>query len=169
MQMVLIKSGPGCGKSTLMKQLARRAIQQGEPVECIHCASDPDSFDGVIFVRQRRAIVDATAPHTIEPDAPGADEVVLSLYHTIQADALRPHAEEVKALFARNAALRARAARYVASAGSLLLDSRRAEACSANFEKGAPLRQAIVHPAAAPHREHRPRRAAAALGCDPKG
>ena len=101
----------------------------------IHCASDPDSFDGVIFVRQRRAIVDATAPHTIEPDAPGADEVVLSLYHTIQADALRPHAEEVKALFARNAALRARAARYVASAGSLLLDSRRAEACSANFEK----------------------------------
>ena len=28
MQMVLIKSGPGCGKSTLMKQLARRAIQQ---------------------------------------------------------------------------------------------------------------------------------------------
>ena len=118
MQMVLIKSGPGCGKSTLMKQLARRAIQQGEPVECIHCASDPDSFDGVIFVRQRRAIVDATAPHTIEPDAPGADEVVLSLYHTIQADALRPHAEEVKALFARNAALRARA-----------------EACSANFEK----------------------------------
>lgn len=135
MQMVLIKSGPGCGKSTLMKQLARRAIQQGEPVECIHCASDPDSFDGVIFVRQRRAIVDATAPHTIEPDAPGADEVVLSLYHTIQVDALRPHAEEVKALFARNAALRARAARYVASAGSLLLDSRRAEACSANFEK----------------------------------
>ena len=43
--------------------------------------------------------------------------------------------EEVKALFARNAALRTRAARYVASAGSLLLDSRRAEACSANFEK----------------------------------
>ena len=133
MQMVLIKSGPGCGKSTLMKQLARRAIQQGEPVECIHCASDPDSFDGVIFVRQRRAIVDATAPHTIEPDAPGADEVVLSLYHTIQADALRPHAEEVKALFARNAALRARAARYVASAGSLLLELIRAEALARGY------------------------------------
>ena len=41
MQMVLIKSGPGCGKSTLMKQLARRAIQQGEPVECIHCGCVP--------------------------------------------------------------------------------------------------------------------------------
>ena len=135
MQLYLIKSGPGCGKSTLMKQLARRAIQQGEPVECIHCASDPDSLDGVIFPEKRQAILDATAPHTMEPDAPGADEVVVSLYHTIDAAKLSLHREEVKALFARNASLRSRAARYIASAGSLLLDSRRAEACSANFEK----------------------------------
>ena len=53
----------------------------------------------------------------------------------LDADALRAHADEVKHLFAQNAALRSRAARYIASAGSLLLDSRRAEACSANFEK----------------------------------
>ena len=135
MQMVLIKSGPGCGKSTLMKRLAQQADQCGEPVERIHCASDPDSLDGVIFVAQRRAIVDATAPHTLEPDAPGADEVVVSLYHSINAAALHTHAEEVKALFARNTALRTRAARYIASAGSLLLDSRRAEACCSDFDK----------------------------------
>ena len=71
----------------------------------------------------------------MEPDAPGADEVVVSLYHTIDAAKLSLHREEVKALFARNASLRSRAARYIASAGSLLLDSRRAEACCANFEK----------------------------------
>jgi len=64
-----------------------------------------------------------------------ADELVVSLYHTIDAGKLAPHRDEVKALFARNAALRGRAARYIASAGSLMLDSRRAEACSANFEK----------------------------------
>lgn len=40
----------------------------------------------------------------------------------------------MKRLFAQNTALRSRAARYIASAGSLLLDSRRAEACSTNFE-----------------------------------
>ena len=56
-------------------------------------------------------------------------------FGTLDADALRAHADEVKHLFAQNAALRSRAARYIASAGSLLLDSRRAEACSANFEK----------------------------------
>ena len=135
MQMLLIKSGPGCGKSTLMKRLAVKAEQKGEPIQRIHCASDPDSLDGVVFLRQKRAIIDATAPHVVEPDAPGADELVVSLYHTIDAGKLAPHRDEVKALFARNAALRGRAARYVASAGSLMLDSRRAEACSANFEK----------------------------------
>ena len=162
MQMLLIKSGPGCGKSTLMKHLAQAAEQQGQRIEKIHCASDPDSLDGVIFLDQKRAIIDATAPHVVEPDAPGADELVVSLYHTIDAGKLAPHRDEVKALFARNAALRGRAARYIASAGhqvqvlladvagqgrigrgvvaqapagSLLLDSRRAEACSANFEK----------------------------------
>ena len=135
MQLYLIKSGPGCGKSTLMKHIAQAAEQKGERIEKIHCASDPDSLDGVIFPEKRQAILDATAPHTMEPDAPGADEVVVSLYHTIDAGKLSLHREEVKALFARNASLRSRAARYIASAGSLLLDSRRAEACCANFEK----------------------------------
>ena len=111
MQMLLIKSGPGCGKSTLMKHLAQAAEQQGQRIEKIHCASDPDSLDGVIFLAQKRAIIDATAPHVVEPDAPGADELVVSLYHTLDADALHAHADEVKRLFAQNTALRSRAAR----------------------------------------------------------
>ena len=85
-RMYLIKSGPGCGKSTLMKRLADRA---GEPVERIHCSSDPDSLDGVVFCRQGAALVDATAPHVLEPEAPGAEETVISLYDTIDAAALR--------------------------------------------------------------------------------
>mgnify|MGYP000784129914 CR=1 FL=1 len=125
-EFVAIMGPSGCGKSTLMKRLAIKAEQKGEPIQRIHCASDPDSLDGVVFLGQRAAIVDATAPHVVEPDAPGADEVVVSLYHTIDAEKLHLHTEEVKALFARNAILRSRAARYVASAGSLLLDSRRA-------------------------------------------
>lgn len=135
LQLYLIKSGPGCGKSTLMKRLAQQAEQCGLQPQRIHCASDPDSLDGVILPQLGRAIVDATAPHTLEPRAPGADEIVISLYHTIRAEALRPYAQQIKALFARNATLRARASRYIASAGSLLLDSRRAEACSADFDK----------------------------------
>ena len=71
MQMLLIKSGPGCGKSTLMKHLAQAAEQQGQRIEKIHCASDPDSLDGVIFLDQKRAIIDATAPHVVSRTRPG--------------------------------------------------------------------------------------------------
>ena len=70
MQLYLIKSGPGCGKSTMMKQLAQ--LSAG-PVQRIHCASDPDSLDGVVFCDKDAAILDATAPHTLEPLAPGAN------------------------------------------------------------------------------------------------
>lgn len=132
MRLYLIKGGPGCGKSGMLKRLSQLA---SEPVQRIHCASDPDSLDGLVFLRQRAAILDATAPHVVEPRAPVADEQVVSLYHTISAETLRPNSGAIKELFAQNAALRARAARYIASAGSLLLDSRRAEACAANFEK----------------------------------
>ena len=57
MQMYLIKSGPGCGKSTLMKRLAVKAEQKGEPIQRIHCASDPDSLDGVMFLDYHAADV----------------------------------------------------------------------------------------------------------------
>ena len=132
---LILKGGPGCGKSTLMKRVARQAEERGLDVEYIPCSGDPESLDAIVLPQKKAAIVDGTAPHVVEPDAPGADELVVSLYHTIDAGKLAPHRDEVKALFARNAALRGRAARYIASAGSLMLDSRRAEACSANFEK----------------------------------
>ena len=65
MQMYLIKSGPGCGKSTLMKRLAIKAEQKGEPIQRIHCASDPDSLDGVIF--------STSVPPSWTPPAPHVD------------------------------------------------------------------------------------------------
>ncbi len=131
-QLYLIKSGPGCGKSTLMKRLGDRA--EGL-VEFIHCSSDPNSLDGVILHQRNAAVVDATAPHTLEPGAPGVCEQVVSLYHTLDAPRLREHKAELAELMQQYGCLRSRAARYLASAGGLLLDSRRAAACSTDFEK----------------------------------
>lgn len=131
-QLYLIKGGPGCGKSTLMRRLADRAP---EPVQRIHCASDPASLDGVVFCDQGVAFLDATAPHAMEPYAPGADEIVVNLYDTMDPTALRPHKQEIRALLDQNRLLRRKAARYVASAGSLLLDNRRTAACCTDFSK----------------------------------
>ena len=38
----------------------------------IHCSSDPDSLDGVIFNKLSVAVVDGTAPHVVEPSVAGA-------------------------------------------------------------------------------------------------
>lgn len=59
----ILKGGPGCGKSTLMRRVAAQAAQTGEEVEYIMCSGDPGSLDAVLLPRLRVALVDGTAPH----------------------------------------------------------------------------------------------------------
>lgn len=73
-RIVSIKSGPGSGKSTAIRQLARAL---GGAEEEILCSSDPDSLDGAIF--PELALLDGTAPHVLEPEFPGASGDYLTL------------------------------------------------------------------------------------------
>lgn len=121
----IIKSGPGCGKSTMMKRIAERLGSAGEDVELIHCSSDPDSLDGTLCRTKGFAIIDGTAPHIVEPSIPGADERVVSMYGFLDEGMLRPALGELKVLFADNAACHARARRFTSSVCSLLSDTER--------------------------------------------
>lgn len=132
MRLYLIKSGPGCGKSTLMKRMAERA---GGVVERIHCSSDPDSLDGALLWQKKAGALDATAPHTLDPAQPGARERVVSLYHTFDNEKLAANADKIAALFETCSCLQGRAARYIASASALLQDSRRTAARCLDTEK----------------------------------
>lgn len=58
----VIKSGPGSGKSTAMRTLAKAL---GDAQEEILCSSDPASLDGVVF--PDLALLDGTAPHGTAP------------------------------------------------------------------------------------------------------
>lgn len=75
----ILKGGPGTGKSSLMKKIGTYAISKGLTTEFIHCSSDSDSLDGVIIPKLSTGIVDGTAPHIIEPTAPGAIEEYINL------------------------------------------------------------------------------------------
>jgi GTPase SAR1 family protein len=75
----ILKGGPGTGKSTLMKKIANDWQEQGYDVEWMHCSSDPDSIDGVVFPALKIGIVDGTEPHVVEPKAPGAIEEYVNL------------------------------------------------------------------------------------------
>ena len=59
----ILKGGPGCGKSTLMRRVSAALEHEGQSAEYIICSGDPDSLDAVIFPKLKAAIVDGTAPH----------------------------------------------------------------------------------------------------------
>ncbi len=61
----ILKGGPGCGKSTLMRKVAAWAQETGLETEYILCSGDPDSLDAVVFPDKAAAIVDGTAPQGV--------------------------------------------------------------------------------------------------------
>lgn len=60
---MILKGGPGCGKSSFMRRVAAAAEAKGVAVEYIQCSGDPESLDAVVFPALKTAIVDGTAPH----------------------------------------------------------------------------------------------------------
>lgn len=61
--LMILKGGPGCGKSTFMRRVGAAMERAGERVVYINCSGDPDSLDGAIFLDRNAAIVDGTSPH----------------------------------------------------------------------------------------------------------
>ena len=60
--LLVLKGGPGVGKSTMMKRIGQAMEERGEQVEYLYCSGDPKSLDGVHIPRIRVAVVDGTAP-----------------------------------------------------------------------------------------------------------
>lgn len=59
----ILKGGPGCGKSSLMRKVGKALEDKGLKVEYIECSGDPDSLDAILVPALQTAIVDGTAPH----------------------------------------------------------------------------------------------------------
>ncbi|MGX9133938.1 PRK06851 family protein [Rummeliibacillus sp. JY-2-4R] len=94
----ILKGGPGNGKSTLMKNIANQIQEKGYDVEYIHCSSDSNSIDGVIFPSLKIGLIDGTAPHVIEPNVPGAIEEYVNLGSVWDVIQLRDNKESIKQL-----------------------------------------------------------------------
>ena len=105
----IIKGGPGCGKSTFMKRVAKGLCDRGYSVERIWCSGDPESLDAVYFPDLKLAYVDGTAPHALEPKYPGAAGRYLNLGIYCDAAALQKLRGEITAATDRCSALYGRA------------------------------------------------------------
>ena len=77
--LLLIKGGPGCGKSSFMRTVAEELSNAGWEQIYVNCSGDPDSLDGALFPRQKIGMVDATSPHVLEPTYTVANERYVDL------------------------------------------------------------------------------------------
>lgn len=91
----VIKGGAGCGKSTLMRRVARRMEAAGYAVEYILCSGDPDSLDGIRIPAKGAVLVDGTAPHSMDPAYTGATGHYLDLGAGYDRAALYPLREAI--------------------------------------------------------------------------
>ena len=112
----IIKGGPGVGKSSLMRRIGSFAEELGQPVEYFHCSSDPDSLDGVCLPRLRVAMMDGTAPHTVDPKAPGATDEIVNLGEYLDSGELAAHRNEINMLLKEIKRMFDRAYCYAAAA-----------------------------------------------------
>jgi hypothetical protein len=116
---IVLKGGPGCGKSTFMRHVGALVAAAGYDVESILCSSDPDSLDGVIFPGLNAAIVDGTAPHVVEPVFPLAIERYCNLGAHCDIVAIKAHRSEIQRLTRAIRPCYARATRCLSAARAL--------------------------------------------------
>jgi len=115
----ILKGGPGCGKSSFMKTLAKGLEKYGYDVEYIHCSADPNSLDGIFIPALGVAYMDGTAPHVLEPDYPGVTSKYLNLGDFYRFSELTDKKEIVKDINAEYKACYAKAYRFLSAASKI--------------------------------------------------
>ena len=130
---IVLKGGPGVGKNTLMKKVAKEAKSRGFDVSLFYCSGDPDSLDAIKIKEKKVILVDGTAPHIIDPVFPGVDDEIVNLgVHISQRICERR--DELKAFFAKNSYEYTRCYSYLATALVLVKSNRQAFAEKADTE-----------------------------------
>ena len=125
MQLLILKGGPGSGKSSLMKRIADFAEKKAHRLEIIPCASDPSSLDAVIDYTANFAVMDGTSPHTEDPTLPGVYHHILYTGDLWDCSKLYDKREDISKLSAQISDCHKGAGSYIKAASSLLGENMR--------------------------------------------
>ncbi len=118
----IIKGGPGTGKSSFMKKVAKYAENKNEKYILCPCSSDPQSLDAVILPNKKTVILDGTAPHTIDPIYPAVCEEILNFGQFWDRSKIENN-NEIIDITDQNKALHKSVSKYLNAAGQIMLDS----------------------------------------------
>ncbi|HBK67644.1 MAG TPA: ATPase [Firmicutes bacterium] len=115
-RLFILKGGPGTGKSTFMLKIGEELITRGFELEYFHCSSAPNSLDGLAIPALKVALIDGTAPHTIDPIFPGIVDEIINLGMFWDEATLNPNKEQIKEISKKKKSCFERAYVYLAAA-----------------------------------------------------
>ncbi len=120
-KIIIIKGGPGVGKSTMIRKISKELTQRGLDIELLHCTADSDSLDGLIVKDYNIAVVDGTAPHVIDPKFPGCVDERVNFGEYWDEYGLQKHKDHIFALQERVKCLYKRVYKYL-KASKIIFD-----------------------------------------------
>ena len=141
---LILKGGPGVGKSTFMRRVHAALCANGEPSTLSFCSGDPDSLDGVAVPHAGLLILDGTAPHIVDPEIPGARDSIINLGECLNEPAMRPRLSPIRACMADNAACSRRARACLAAAAALARENAAILQSAADTERLFRMTQALT-------------------------
>lgn len=131
----IIKGGPGTGKSSFMKKVAKIALTKNEDTVLCPCSSDTDSLDAVILNNRKIMIVDGTAPHTVDPIYAGVSDEILNFGEFWNANLLKEERDNIIKVSCDNKLFHKRAALCISAAGRVKRDNMKISLIAADIEK----------------------------------
>lgn len=143
-RMIILKGGPGVGKSTFMRRVHAALCGGGEPSTLYFCSGDPDSLDAVAVPHAGLLILDGTAPHTVDPKIPGARDSIINLGACLNEEAMRPRIGHIRACMDDHAACSRRARACLKAAWALELDNAAVLASAVNEPRLSRMTRSLI-------------------------
>ena len=169
---IVLKGGPGVGKSTFMRRVHAALCPQGEESTLYFCSGDPDSLDAVAVPHAGVLVLDGTAPHVVDPQIPGARDSVINLGECLNEAAMRPRLPQIRACMDDHTAAIRRARACMQAACALRKDNAALAAGAQDGKRLAQMTRALTNAALtgdAPPQENPSVRPVIADAITPKG
>ena len=144
-RMIVLKGGPGVGKSTFMRRVHAALCQDGQPATLYFCSGDPDSLDAVAVPHRGLLILDGTAPHVVDPVIPGARDSIVNLGECLDEAAMRPRLPQLRACMDDHAAYSRRARACMRAASALSRDNAALLRSMLDEDRLTQITRALIH------------------------
>ena len=147
---LILKGGPGVGKSTFMRRLHAALCDPGNTSTLYFCSGDPDSLDAVALPHLGLLILDGTAPHVVDPHIPGARDSLINLGVCLNESAMRPRLPHIRSCMNDHSVLTRRARACMQAAWALTRDNALIAASAADPSRLQRITRALIQTALSP-------------------